>query len=373
MPSDYFHGSRTIEYSEGPRYIRTMETAVIGAVVVADDADNTVFPLGDVAGFAGYDPELIGKAGDTGTLAHTLDAIYDQGISPLTAIVRVADSTNHAELLANVQAGCHKLLAAQSRFGFTPRIIGAPGLDKKLEVAKELEAVAERLLAFAYLGVEADDEFEAVTYRNNFGSDRVMLIWPDFKNSTSTLYASARALGLRAKIDNDIGWHKTLSNVPVLGVNGLSHDVSWNLQTSDHAAHHLNSHEVTTLINEQGQRFWGNRTTAPQGSDFVFENYRRTGDVLGYSFAQAMFSRVDAPMSKGLILDIIASINQKYQQLTNDGYILGGKCWIKQSDNLGSAVLNGKLVIARNYTPVPPLEDLTQKQIITDEFVVNLF
>ena len=373
MPSDYFHGSRTIEYSEGPRYIRTMETAVCGFVAVADDADNSVSPLGDVAGFAGYDPELLGKAGDTGTLAHTLDAIYDQGYAPLTSVVRVANSTNPQELLANVQAGFNKLLASQSRFGFSPRIIGAPGLDKDLDSAKEIETAAQRLQAFAYIGIDADDEFDAVTYRQNFGSDRVMLIWPDFKNSTGTLYASARALGLRAKLDTEVGWHKTLSNVPVLGVSGLSHDVSWNLQTSDHAAHHLNSHEVTTLINEQGQRFWGNRTTAPQGSDFVFENYRRTGDVLGYSFAQAMFSRVDAPMSKGMILDIIASINQKYQQLTNDGYILGGKCWIKQEDNLSSAVMNGKLVIKRNYTPVPPLEDLTQKQIITDEYVVNLF
>ncbi|MBW9013687.1 hypothetical protein KZA95_23060, partial [Escherichia coli] len=36
-------------------------------------------------------------------------------------------------------------------------------------------------------------------------------------STTATAYATARALGLRAKIDQEQGWHKTLSNV---GVNG---------------------------------------------------------------------------------------------------------------------------------------------------------
>jgi phage tail sheath protein FI len=55
-----------------------------------------------------------------------------------------------------------------------------------------------------------------------------MLIWPDFinfdtvLNADATAYASARALGLRAKIDEQTGWHKTLSNVGVNGVTGIS-------------------------------------------------------------------------------------------------------------------------------------------------------
>jgi hypothetical protein len=34
-------------------------------------------------------------------------------------------------------------------------------------------------------------------------------------------YATARALGLRAKIDEQTGWHKSLSNVGVNGVTGI--------------------------------------------------------------------------------------------------------------------------------------------------------
>ena len=62
-------------------------------------------------------------------------------------------------------------------------------------------------------------------------SEKGMRIWPDFINfdtvlkADATAYASARALGLRAKIDEQTGWHKTLSNVGVNGVTGLSADV----------------------------------------------------------------------------------------------------------------------------------------------------
>ncbi|MDI8978137.1 phage tail sheath subtilisin-like domain-containing protein, partial [Salmonella enterica subsp. enterica serovar Lubbock] len=45
-----------------------------------------------------------------------------------------------------------------------------------------------------------------------------------------------RALGLRARIDQEQGWHKTLSNVGVNGVTGISASVFWDLQESGDVA-----------------------------------------------------------------------------------------------------------------------------------------
>ena len=67
----------------------------------------------------------------------------------------------------------------------------------------------------------------------------------------------AYALGLRAKIDQEIGWHKTLSNVAVNGVMGISKDIHWDLQDPNTDAGYLNSHEVTTLIQQKAFAFWG--------------------------------------------------------------------------------------------------------------------
>ncbi|WP_145525374.1 phage tail sheath subtilisin-like domain-containing protein [Yersinia rohdei] len=99
---------------------------------------------------------------------------------------------------------------------------------------------------------------EPIIYRENFGQREAMVIWSNFlswdtvTNAKTTAYATARALGLRAKIDNDVGWHKTLSNVGVNGVTGISADVFWDLQNIGTDADLLNSKDMTTLIRKDG-------------------------------------------------------------------------------------------------------------------------
>ncbi|STL15854.1 tail sheath protein [Escherichia coli] len=92
--------------------------------------------------------------------------------------------------------------------------------------------MAQSLRGFAYLSAYGCKTVqEAITYRENFSQREGMLIWPDFTgwdtvlNAEATAYATARALGLRAKIDEQTGWHKSLSNVGVNGVTGISADV----------------------------------------------------------------------------------------------------------------------------------------------------
>ena len=125
------------------------------------------------------------------------------------------------------------LLAAESVTGVKPRILGVPGLDTK-EVAVALVSVCQKLRAFGYIsawGCKTISEVKA--YRQNFSQRELMVIWPDFlawdtvTSTTATAYATARALGLRAKIDRERGWHKTLSNVGVNGVTGISASVFW--------------------------------------------------------------------------------------------------------------------------------------------------
>ncbi|SIR44501.1 phage tail sheath protein [Pseudomonas sp. A214] len=380
---DYHHGVRVVEINEGTRPIRTVATAVVGMVCTAEDADPVAFPLNR--------PVLLtdvltasGKAGIKGTLAKSLDAIADQA-SPVTVVVRVEQGQDAAETTTNViggvtaggqYTGLKALLAAEAQLGVRPRILGVPGLDS-LPVASELVLTAQKLRGFAYASAwDCNTVSEVIAYRENFGARELMTIWPDFVNWDTTLNADApasaiaRALGLRAKLDEQVGWHKTLSNVAVNGVTGLSRDIYWDLQNPATDAGLLNAADVTTLIRRDGFRFWGSRTCSDDPL-FAFENYTRTAQVLADTMAEGQFWAVDKPMHPSLVRDIVEGINAKFRELVRLGYLIGGECWYDEAANDKDTLKAGKLYLDYDYTPVPPLENLGLRQRITDRYLVD--
>lgn len=383
MATDYHHGVRVVEINEGTRPIRTIATAVVGMVCTASDADPIAFPLNK--------PVLLtdvltasGKAGELGTLAKSLDAIADQA-SPVTVVVRVEEGATEAETTSNIVGsvsangqyrGLKALLAAEAQLGVRPRILGVPGLDS-LAVATELVVIAQKLRGFAYANAwECETVSEAIAYRENFGARELMTIWPDFINWDTAANADApassiaRALGLRAKLDEQVGWHKTLSNVPVNGVSGLSKDIYWDLQNPATDAGLLNAADVTTLIRREGFRFWGSRTCSDDPL-FAFENYTRTAQVLADTMAEGQFWAVDKPMHASLVRDIVEGINAKFRELVRLGYLIGGECWYDEAANDKDTLKAGKLYLDYDYTPVPPLENLSLRQRITDRYLVD--
>ncbi|KWD57231.1 phage tail protein [Burkholderia cepacia] len=383
MPNDYHHGVRVIEVDDGTRPIRTVSTAVIGMVCTGDDADASTFPENRPVLITNVQ-SAIGKAGTKGTLARSLDAIAAQ-TSPVIVAVRVpsgksADETNSAVIggtTADGQyTGMKALLAANSKLGVKPRVLGCPGLDT-LPVATELATIAQKLRGFGYISAGDSKTKEDVTaYRQNFGQRELMTIWPDFvnwntsKNAEDITWATARALGMRAKIDEEIGWHKTISNVPVNGVTGISRDVFWDLQDPNTDAGYLNSHDVTTLVNADGYRFWGSRTCSADKL-WAFENYVRTAQVIADTMAEAHMWAVDKPMSRTLIRDIVDSVNARFRSWKTAGYIIDGQCWFDPSANDKDSLKAGQGFLDYDFCPVPPLEDLTFRQRITDRYLLK--
>ena len=187
MATDYHHGVRVIELSNGTRPIRTIPTAVIGFVATGPNADADFFPVNRPVLVTDI-MEGISKAGTAGTLPHVLNAIADHG-NPLTIVVRVPEGTDSAETESNVigtvgsdglKTGLKALTAAKAQFGLQPRIIACPGLDSQ-PVATELVATAQLLRGFAYVSAwECSTVEEAMMYRENFGQREVMVLWPDF-------------------------------------------------------------------------------------------------------------------------------------------------------------------------------------------------
>lgn len=385
--SDFHHGVQVVEINDGTRVISTVSTAIIGMVCTASDADAATFPLNKPVLITSVQ-SAIAKAGTKGTLSTSLQAIADQS-KPVVVVVRVAEGTGddaEAQTVSNIIGGTDEsghytglkaLLTAEAVTGVKPRILGVPGLDS-LEVATALAPVCQKLRAFGYISAwNCQTLSEAMLYRKHFSQRELMVIWPDFlawdttANATETAWATARALGLRARIDQETGWHKTLSNVGVNGVTGISASVFWDLQESGTDADLLNEAGVTTLIRKDGFRFWGNRCCSDDPL-FLFENYTRTAQVIADTMAAGHMWAVDKPITATLIRDIVAGINAKFREMKTAGYIVDATCWFDEAANDAATLKAGKLYIDYDYTPVPPLENLTLRQRITDKYLANL-
>lgn len=381
----YHHGVRVTEINTGTTSLRIVSTAVIGLVATASDADADFFPL-DKPVLVTNITRAQDKAGKLGTLKKALDIIAMQ-CRPTLVIVRVADGegadaeARAADQISKVvgtheggkRTGIQALLAAQAQTGVKPRILGAPGLDAK-PVADALASAAEQLRAMSYVYADgAEDISEAMLYRDQFGKRETMVLWPNFMqwstadNTNVEGWSVAYAMGMRARIDAEMGWHKSLSNVAINGPTGLSKDVFWDLQNPESDAGLLNEAKVTTLIQHQGFRFWGNRTCSTE-ENFSFETATRTAQILADTIAEGHFEYIDKPLSPGIVKDILEGINARFRSLKAAGYILDGRAWFNTEINTTENLKSGKLIIDYDYTPVPPLEDLGFQQRITDRY-----
>lgn len=382
MSETRFHGVRVRENTDLVTAINDIDSSVIGVVAVADDADAETFPLNTPVLLTRVN-SVLGKAGKTGSLYKTLKAIADQ-TSPKVIVVRVAAATSEengksqSQLIIGGTAedgsytGMYAFLTAEQRVGYRPRILAVPGYDTE-EVTSALCVIAQNLRAFVYAGCYGCNSMaEAIAYRASFAYRELMLIWPDFiaynplSGENEVFPAPAYACGLRALIDNNQGWHKSLSNVSVNNVLGISQDVFWALQAEDSDANELNNKEITTLIKRNGFRFWGNRST--DTADYIFEVYTRTAQVLADSIAEAQFESVDAPLSPANVKDVLSGIRGKLSALITRGQLLGAECWFDILDNPTPGLRQGQVRIRYKYTPVPPMEDLTLYQTFTDEY-----
>lgn len=182
----------------------------------------------------------------------------------------------------------------------------------------------------------------------------------------------ATALAMRALIDDTYpaSFTKSISNIPVPGVAGIKEPRTWDLEDPNTEVGYLNANEVTSVIQHQGFRFWGNRTCSSDPR-FAFETGVLTAQWLLDTIIEGCFPFVDQPLTPVLVRDIIDSINAKLRATVSQGWVLGATCWYNDDLNNAQDLSQGILCVDYDYTPVPTLENLKLNQRITDRYLVD--
>lgn len=291
---------------------------------------------------------------------------------------------------AGQRTGLKALNDTYNQFGFFAKLLIAPAFCTQNSVATELIAMASKLGAIAYIDAPIGTTYAqaiagrgpAGTINFNTSSERVRLCYPHVKVYDPVLDAerleplSARAAGLRAKVDLDKGFWWSSSNQELMGVIGVERQISAMIDDPQSEVNLLNEQGITTVFSSfgTGLRLWGNRTAAwPTVTHMKnFENVRRTADVINESLRYFSQQYIDMPLNQALIDSLVESVNGYGRKLIGDGALLGFKAWFDAARNEETELAAGHLLINYKFTPPPPMERLTFETEITSEYLLTL-
>lgn len=391
----FLHGVETIEYQKGPNAVQTIATAIIGLVgtapiqTVAADHKTVNTPVlitndKDAAAYFGAD-----TAGYT--IPAALAAIFAQGAGPII-VVNVLDPANPAHLtagnpdptkisaadiigatLANgSRTGLMALQDAKPTFGFTPKQIIAPGYTTLAGVMTQMDAIAAKLRAIAWVdapaGLTPAQAIQARTTTLNSASKRLGLCYPSVKavDGTGTTVLrplSAFAAGATAARDIEKGYWWSPSNTELKGVVGLERPIDGSFQDPNAELNLLNASGLCTVYvgYGTGYRFWGNRSAAFPGNNDpdCFISVRRTADVIEESLELASLKYVDRPLLPALVDQILDDANAFIRALIGRGAIVDGKAFFDKAKNPADQLAAGHLTIGYRFMPPAPLERLS--------------
>ncbi|OHX10261.1 phage tail protein [Chromobacterium sphagni] len=330
--------------------------------------------------------EVLRVKGGKIAVAASLKAAYDYADPAKVTLADILGTIN----AAGVRTGLKALKDTYNLFGFFAKILIAPAFCTQNSVAAELIAMAGQLGAVAYLDAPIGTTYAqalagrgpAGTINFNTSSDRARLCYPHVKvydpitNAERLEPLSARAAGLRAKVDIDKGFWWSSSNQELAGITGVERQLSAMIDDPQSEVNLLNEQGITTVFSSYGSgyRLWGNRTAAwPTVSHMRnFENVRRTGDVINESIRYFSQQFIDMPLNQATIDALVESVNGYGRKLIGDGALLGFKAWFDPARNEQTELANGHLLISYKYTVPPPLERLTFETEITSEYLLSL-
>jgi phage tail sheath protein FI len=232
--------------------------------------------------------------------------------------------------------------------------------------------IAERLRAIIVADAPTETEVAAVAFATACASSRVYAIYPRVINTRGeTVAASPHVAGVIARTDREIGFWSSPSNRVVNGITGLSKLVDFTLGDGSCKANYLNENNLTTIINQDGYRLWGNRTTSDEGPH-KFLCVRRTADIISESILRAHLWAVDRNIVKNYLTDVTESVNAFLATLKSQGAILAGKCFANKELNSAANIAEGRVFFDFSFTPAYPAEQVTFRAFLDNSDIESV-
>ncbi len=230
-------------------------------------------------------------------------------------------------------------------------------------VAAEISALCNRYRACAVVSGPNTNAADAIQYRLDFDTDRLMIVDPFVKiaqgaNIVSTP-SDAGVLGLQARIDYEEGFWVSPSNHVIEGVLDTHRPVDHSRSDRSVESQYLNRNHVSTVVREEqgGWKLFGNRV-AKSDPLRVFWPVRRAHDVIIESIELASDVYLDKPFSRQNLVDIADTVNRALRRWQVLGATLGGKVWLDPTLNTAESLSSGLIYIHYDGEAPAPMEHI---------------
>jgi phage tail sheath protein FI len=384
MADKFLHGVEVLEVATGVRPIETVKSSIVGIVGTAPGADSVAFPLNKPILITGDIKQAI-PLGIDGTLYSAIESIFEQK-NAIVVVVRVDEGVDFNATLSNVvggvdgitgdKTGLEALLDSESVTTAKPRIILAPEYSDQVVCANKMNEVAEKLRGMAVVDAPNLTTTDAVTYAASFDHDRVYICYPKvvvFKNGVEeSRWLSPFVAGMMVKMDNERGFWHSPSNQNINGIIGTEKPIDFSLSDANSTANFLNEKRVNTVVNLNGYKLWGNRTTAANLKK-VFVNVARTADIIADSVERAHVYAVDKNITANYFESVSDSVNAYLRNLQSKGAILGGLCWANSENNTTYDIQLGIANFSFDFQPPTPAESVHFTYSLNEDYFNNIF
>lgn len=305
--------------------------------------------------------------GGAGASAENLKVSGEQ-IDP--SAVTKTDIVGAYDPLTGKETGAEVIRQVFPKLGIVPGLLLAPGWSQEPEVGIALAAKAANIngvfKAMALLDLDTTKakkytDTKKVKEDSGFTSPYCYPLWPCDKVGDLILAKSAVVGALVSYVDasNDDVPSNSPSNT-LLGVTGQCLADGTEVTLDQDQGSTVNEYGVTTAINMNGWRLWGNYTGAyPASIDAkdIWFPVRRMFNWQGNTFIQTYFSKVDDPMNTVLIESVVDSENIRCAAYAPDKWA-GAEIEYRADDNPTTDILAGKMTFRQRIAPYTPAQEI---------------
>lgn len=283
------------------------------------------------------------------------------------------DVVGGVDALTGKETGMELIRHIYPKLGMVPGLLLAPGWSGDAVVAAALQAKTEAIngvfVCNCLLDIPTDGEDGAAVYTDakvakekmGASSNHAVALWPMVAVGDKIYHYSAMFGALTAYTDasNADVPYESPSNKDLRITATVLADGTEVVLDQQQANDVLNANGITTAINMNGFKSWGNSTAAYPSTTDPKDRWfavRRFFDWDGNNFIRTYFQKVDKPGNKRLIRSIVDSQNIVGNGYVARDYCAGYRVEFLESENPATNLINGHLTVHTYLAPYIPAE-----------------